>query len=87
MVFSKVFQQFIEQSSVSVMFRGTLENVFAAERLDAIFANTAQRQYCHELAFSTCADLLALVVARIRRSVHAAYRADRKQINVSVRRV
>jgi hypothetical protein len=87
MVFSKVFQQFIERSPASVMFRGALENIFAADRLDGIFADAAQRQYCHELAFSTCADLLAAVVARIRRSVHAAYRAECDRIDVSVRAV
>ena len=44
MVFNQVFQKFIEQSPVSVMFRGTLENVFAAERLDRIFHDAARRQ-------------------------------------------
>jgi hypothetical protein len=87
MVFNEVFQKFIEQSPVSVMFRGTLENVFSAERLNCIFQDAAQRQYCHELAFSTCADLLAGVVTRTRRSVHAAYRAQRERIGVSVRAV
>jgi hypothetical protein len=87
MVFNEVFQKFIEQSPVSVMFRGTLENALAAERLDRIFHDAARRQYCHELAFSTCADLLAAVVTRTRRSVHAAYRAERERISVSVRAV
>jgi hypothetical protein len=87
MVFSNVFQKFIAQSPVSVMFRGTLENVFAAERLDRIFDDAAQRQYYHELAFSPCADLLAAVVSRIQRSVHAAYRAGREQTGVSLRAV
>ena len=44
MVFNQVLQKFIEQSPVSVMFRGTLENVFAAERLDRIFHDAARRQ-------------------------------------------
>jgi hypothetical protein len=87
MLFGKVFQEFIEQSPVSVMFRGVLENVFAPERLDRIFHDAAQRQYCHELAFSTCAELLSAVVSRTRRSVHAAYRAEQEGIGVSVRAV
>lgn len=87
MVFGEVFQKFIEQSPVSVMFRATLESVFAAERLDRIFHDSARRQYCHELAFSVCAELLAGVVTRTRRSVHAAYRAERQHIGVSVRAV
>jgi hypothetical protein len=86
-LFENVFAKFIEQSPVSVMFRGTLENVLAAERLNHIFAATAQRQYCHQLMFSTCAELLAAVVSRMRRSVHAAYRAEADRIAVSVRAV
>lgn len=34
MFFDEVFQPFIEGSAVSVILRGTLENVFASERLD-----------------------------------------------------
>lgn len=84
MVFDRMFQPFIEASPVSVMFRGTLENVLSAERLDRLFADTAKRQYLHELAFSTCVELLGLVVTQIRPSVNAAYRTRRERIGVSV---
>jgi IS4 transposase len=84
MVFDRVFQPFIAASPVSVMFRGTLENVLSAERLDRLFAATAKRQYLHELTFSTCVELLGLVVTQIRPSLNAAYRARREQIGVSV---
>ena len=84
MVFDRIFQPFIEASPVSVMFRGTLENVLSAERLDRLFADTAKKQYLHELAFSTCVELLGLVVTQIRPSVHAAYRTRRERIGVSV---
>ena len=67
------------------MFRGTLEAAFSAERLDGIFADVAERQFCGELAFSTCAELLSLVVTRIQPSVHAAYRKKRNDISVSVK--
>jgi hypothetical protein len=87
MVFGKLFEPFIAGSPVSVMFRGTLENVLAAERLDRIFENAAQKQTCRDLAFSTCADLLGMVVTRIRRSVNAAYLAHREAIAVSVQAV
>jgi hypothetical protein len=87
MVLPEVFRSFVEQSSVSVMFRGMLEHVFAAERLDRLFADAAVRQCCGELAFSTCAELLSLVVSHTRPSVHAAYRAQRKRIAVSVQSV
>ena len=84
MVFDRIFQPFIEASPVSVMFRGTLENVLSAGRLDRLFADTAKRQYLHELTFSTCVELLGLVVTQIRPSVNAAYRTRREQIGVSV---
>ena len=84
MVLPEVFQAFVEASPVSVMFRGTMERVFASERLDQLFANVAVRQCCSELAFSTCAELLGLVVSQTRPSVHAAYRAASEKIAVSV---
>jgi IS4 transposase len=84
MFFDDVFRPFIEQSPVSVMFRGTLEHIFAAPRLDGLFERTAQRQCCRDLAFSTCADLLGLVVTQVQPSLHAAYRARCEQVGVSV---
>jgi len=65
MVFEKVFEKFIEQSPVSVMFRGVLEKAFAAERLNRIFDQASQRQYCRELAFSRCVELLGAVVKQL----------------------
>jgi len=84
MVFDRIFEPFIEASPVSVMFRGTLENVLSAERLDRLFADTAKRQYLHELTFSTCVELLGLVVTQIRPSINAAYRTRRERLGVSV---
>ena len=87
MFFPEVFRSFVEQSPVSVMFRGTLEHVFSPERLDQLFKETAQRQASGELSFSTCAELLSLVVSQTRRSVHAAYRAQQAKIAVSVQSI
>jgi len=84
MLFNKVMDRFVQQSAVSVMFRGTLENVVTAELLDEIFANTAQRQHPSELLFSSLVDLLALVATGTRRSVNEAYRAAKEQFTVSV---
>jgi IS4 transposase len=83
----KIFEAFLEGSPLSVMFRATLERTLNAERLDAIFAHTATRQRTGELLFSTCVELMALVVARVRKSVHAAYRAQADRVGVSVRSV
>jgi IS4 transposase len=69
------------------MFRGTLENVFSAERLDRLFDTTAVRQRTGPLLFSSCADLLSLVVLSTRKSVNQAYQARREQFQVSVKAV
>jgi len=83
----QVFDAFVDESSVSVMFRGTLENMFSSERLDAIFEQNARKQISGELAFSTCAGLLSLVTTRIRPSVHAAYLKNVEDVGVAVKSV
>jgi hypothetical protein len=84
---NEVFGPFIEGSPVSVMFRATLERVLSAPKMDAIFSQAATRQKTGELLFSTCVDLMALVVANVRKSVHAAYRAQADRMQVSVRSI
>jgi len=83
-MFSEVLDRFVEQSAVSVMFRGTLENAVTADLLDKIFADTAKRQRCSELLFSSVVDLLSLVATGMRKSVNDAYRAKKEQLTVSV---
>ena len=89
MVFHEVFDRFIEDSPVSVMLRGALENVLSPEKLDATFEEHAVRQVAGKLLFSTCAELMASVVCTIQPSVNAAYRARacKNQISVSVQSV
>jgi hypothetical protein len=83
MILTDVFQQFVKESPVCVMVRATLENVLSQERVDNLFARTAVRQRPSELLFSTVADLMGLVVCRIRPSVHAAYQARAESFQVS----
>lgn len=80
-------KQFMDDSPVSVMFRGTLENLFSAQRLDAMFEQTAVRQANRELLFSMCVDLMSAVVAKIHPSVNAAYMRRKEQLGVSVNAV
>jgi hypothetical protein len=84
MMFSEVIDRFVEQSAVSVMFRGTLENAVTPELLDEVFAETAKRQRCGELLFSSVVNLLGLVATGMRKSVNEAYRAKKDQFTVSV---
>ena len=52
-----VFQRFIDKSPTPVMLGGILERLFSPEKLDALFEQTAQRQYTRELFFSTLFEL------------------------------
>ncbi len=80
---SAIFEQFVEESPVSVMARGLMEYVFASERMDQLFETHATVQYQQDLLFSSQVDLMSLVVCGIQKSVHAAYRASAANKSVS----
>jgi len=85
MILSEVFERFVQKSPVVVMVRATVENVLAAERMDELFARTALKQRPSELLFSTLVDMMGSVVCQTRRSIHAAYQAQREELGVSVK--
>jgi IS4 transposase len=87
MILDKVFDLFVARSPVAVMFRGLLERIFNAERIDALFVQTARRQYEDTLLFYTVVALLGEVVNRQRKSINAAYLAQAESIGVSVKAV
>lgn len=87
MMLGKTFDAFVQRCPAAVMFRGLLERVFSAQRLDGLFLATARRQYEDTLLFSTVVALLAEVVNRQRPSVNAAYLAQAESIGVSVKAV
>jgi hypothetical protein len=80
---SSIFDQFVQESPVTVMARGLMEQVFAAERMDKLFDTHAKVQYQRELLFSSQVDLMSLVVCGIQKSVHAAYKAKAVELSVS----
>jgi IS4 transposase len=84
-MFAEIFAPFLAQSPVSVMFRLVLERTLRAERLDALFAATAQRQRSGELLFSSCVEALALVVAGTHKSLNAVYERQQAEWTVGVR--
>jgi len=65
MILRDVYERFAKKAPVSVMVRATVENVLAADRLNAIFEDNAEQQYAGELMFSTVADIMGLVVCQI----------------------
>lgn len=79
----KPFDAFIQQRPICVMARAVLENSFQPERLDALFKQTAQRQYQRTLLFSAVVELMQSVVLGVEPSVYAAYRHRRHTLKVS----
>lgn len=77
------FAPFLEQAPLCVMSRLTLECLFLPERLDALFRNTAERQYKKELLFSQVVELMMSVVLRVEPTVHAAYKKRAPLLPVS----
>jgi IS4 transposase len=69
------------------MIRATMENTISAEVLDQVFETTAKRQRCKELLFSSVVDLLGLVAVGTRKSVNAAYFAQKERLTVSLEAV
>ncbi len=84
MVFDDVFQRFVEAAPACVMYRALMENIFAPQKLDAVFHKTAKKQYERELLFSTLVTLTSQVVCRISEKVRTAYLSQRQQITVSL---
>jgi hypothetical protein len=84
MVFSKMFDQFVQAAPICVMHRALLENLFAPAKLDAVFHRAADKQYQRELLFSTLVELMGLVVTRCANSVHSAYVNPSARIPVSI---
>jgi hypothetical protein len=87
MVFNQVFERFVKSCPACVMFRGLMEFIFAPAKLDAVFHRAAEKQYERELLFSTLVALVSQVVTRTSKSVHAAHKAAREWISVSVNAV
>jgi hypothetical protein len=84
MFMAEVFERFVKRAPVAVMARAALEYALEPGPVDALFAVHADRQYERKLLFSTMLDLTALVVCGVHPSVHAAYKAMRKQVPVSL---
>jgi hypothetical protein len=83
MLLDKVFEPFIKEKPICVMARAVLQRILDPGSIDQLFAQTAQRQYTHELLFSSLVDLMIRVVLGQEPSVHAAYRTLEDQLPVS----
>ena len=77
------FDAFIQGRPIGVMARAIIEKLFDANRLDALFERTAERQYQRQLLFSSVVALMHAVVLGVEPSVYAAYRHRRHTLKVS----
>jgi IS4 transposase len=74
MILGEVFEQFVDNSPVSVMVHGLLENALTPTMVDTLFEECADRQYMRTLLFSDVVNLMGTVVCRISPSINAAYK-------------
>src|SRR3954451_20186683 len=73
MVLGDMFERFILDAPMPVLFRLLMERALDPQELDRMFESTATRQYTRELLFSSVVDLIAAVVCRMVPSVRRAY--------------
>lgn len=84
MFLGPVFDRFVQDCPLPVLFRGLLDHALPAAAIDEVFEATAQQQYTGTLLFSSVVELLGLAVCKIRPSVHAAYQAHRDGLPVAL---
>lgn len=76
MLMDAVLERFIAHSPMAVAVRGAFEYALAPAALDDLFIRAVGPRDDRQLLFSTCVDLMATVVCRVKPSIHAAYQAD-----------
>jgi Transposase DDE domain len=87
MILGPVFEQFINESPLSVMSRATIEYALPASFLDGLFDRTAELGYTKELLFSTTVDLMSLVVCGRVPHVQSAFQRIRERVPVTLKSV
>ncbi len=80
----EVFERFIQQAPISVMFRTLLEHALDPTEIDRLFEGNATRQYTREVLFSSIVELMGAVVCGAQPSVRAAYLASLGEIAASL---
>jgi hypothetical protein len=58
----EVFERFIQQAPISVMFRTLLEHTLDPAEIDRLFEENAEHQYTREILFSSIVELMGAVV-------------------------
>jgi hypothetical protein len=84
MRFGDIFERFLQEAPISVMFRALLERALDPDELNRLFEQTTSSQYTRELLFSSVVDLMSLVVCGVKPSVRSAYLASLGAISASL---
>jgi IS4 transposase len=87
MILGEVFERFAQNTPLTVMARGLLENVLNPTAVDQLFEDVAERQYTKKLLFSSIVDLMSVVVCRIQPAICSAYQDQAETLNASLKAV
>jgi IS4 transposase len=79
-----IFERFLQEAPISVMFRALMERSLDPDELNRLFEQTTSSQYTRELLFSSVVDLMSLVVCGVKPSVRSAYLASLGEISASL---
>src|SRR5437899_11423991 len=87
MLLATVFDDFVEDSPLTVMARTLLEHALQSGPIDEMFKRTATVQYTDKLLFSTVVDTMGLVVCGLYKSPHAVYLSRPDMFPVALKNV
>jgi DDE family transposase len=87
MLLATVFDQFVQDSPLTVMAHVLLEHALQPGPIDDLFERTATVQYTDKLLFSTVVDMMGLVVCGFYDSPRAVYLSQREQFPVALTNV
>jgi IS4 transposase len=87
MILGEIFERFAQDSPLSVMAQGLMENALSPLLVDQLFQDVAEKQYTKKILFSSIVDLMGLVVCRIQPAICAAYQAHAETIGASLKAV
>jgi hypothetical protein len=65
MAFGIILERFIDAKPIPIMARALLERMLNAERLNACFERSTQKQYTRNLLFSSVFELMTQVVFKV----------------------
>ncbi len=87
MILGEIFERFAQDSPLTVMAQGVMENALNPAIVDQLFEDVAEAQFTRKLLFSSVVDLMSLVVCRIKPAIHSAYKARQATIGVTIKAV